>query len=483
MTALVNSTPPADVSAAVARARSAQPAWAALPIRDRLAPLDAWYRRLAASADAWADRLVHEIGKPRPEAVAEVLSTLDQMRWVRDNARRVLADERLPRGRQFFQLVPPARLAWAPLGVIGIIGTWNYPLYLNAPAIAAALSAGNAVVWKPSELAPQSGLDLQNSLDGLLPDPSLAQAVYGDGPVGAALTASGIDKGHFTGGVPVGRRFLADLAARGIPAVAELSGFDPALVRPDADLARTIPPLAWAAFIGAGQTCVAVKRVYVVGNPAPWAAALAEKAKALRLGDPAQSDDIDVGPLISPQARDRFDAYVQKAVAAGAKLLAGGVPVADSTRLYPPTVLLADPGNTAPESALAGCFGPVVIVRGVASDDEAVAAANASDFGLAASVWGRDRRAAKAVARRLQAGMVAVNEAVTPLAHAAAPFGGVKASGFGRVHGDIGLRECASPQVIHVRRAGGFRPQVYPYAARSARTLRAILRWFHPTSS
>jgi acyl-CoA reductase-like NAD-dependent aldehyde dehydrogenase len=482
MTAWLTPTPPGDVAATVARARSAQPAWAAQPLRDRIAVVDAWYRRLAADADAWTDRLVREIGKPRPEALGEVLSNLDQMRWIRDNARRVLADTRLPRGRQILQMVPPAWLTWQPLGVIGIIGTWNYPLYLNAPAIAAALVAGNAVVWKPSELAPACGSDLQSSLDGLLPDPALVQAVQGAGDVGAALSASAIDKGHFTGGVPVGRRFLSDLAARGIPAVAELSGFDPAIIRADASLSRTIPPVAWAAFIGAGQTCVAIKRVYVVGDPAPWATALADRARSLRLGDPAQPDDVDMGPLISPQARDRFDAYVQKAIAAGARVLAGGAPVPDSTRLYPPTVLLANPGHTAPEQALAGCFGPIIIVRGVTSDDEAVAAANASDFGLAASVWGRDRRAAESVARRLQAGMVAVNEAVTPLAHAAAPFGGVKASGYGRVHGDIGLRECASPQVIHIRRAGGFRPQVHPYAPRSARLLRTIVRWFHPAS-
>lgn len=473
-------TPPDQVAGLVERARRAQPEWAEVPIRDRLAQLRQWYRGQAAAADHWADRLTREIGKPRPEAMAEILSSLDQIRWLIDHGPRALAGERLPRGRQWFQLVPPARLEWAPLGVVGIIGTWNYPHYLNAPAIAAALLAGNTVVWKPSELASFCGAALQDSLTHHFPA-DVVQVVQGDGEVGAALIGSSIDKGQFTGGVPVGRRVLADLAARGIPAIAELSGFDPAIIRADAKPAKTIPALAWAAFIGAGQTCVAVKRVYVVGDPDPWAAALAEQARALRVGDPSQSDDVDVGPLISPQALDRFHQSIEAAVAAGARVLAGGspAPAVEAHRFYPPTVLLAEPGQTAAEAALAGCFGPVVIVRGVASDEEAVTAANASPFGLAASVWGRDRRAAATVARRLQAGMVAVNDAVAPLGHAFAPFGGVKASGVGRVHGVIGLREYAAPRVIHVRKAGGLRPQLYPYSRRSARLLRSTVRLFH----
>ena len=216
--------------------------------------------------------------------------------------------------------------------------------------------------------------------------------------------------------------------------MAELSGFDPAIVLPDAPLESTARALTWASFVGAGQTCVAVKRVYVVGDPAPWAEALAAKARALRVGDPA-AGPVDVGPMISAEARDRFHATIGAAVAAGARVLAGGSPVEGPGSFYPPTVLLADtPGA---ESALAGCFGPVVVVRGVADAEAAVEAANAGPFGLSASVWGRDLRLARSLAVRLEAGTVAVNEAVTTSAHASAPFGGLQGQ---RLRPDPGRR-------------------------------------------
>src|SRR5205823_10056499 len=173
---------------------------------------------------------------------------------------------------------------------------WDYPRLLNAPPIAQALAAGNAVVWKPSELAAMAGRRLQDSLEEAgFPD-GLVAAVFGGPGVGRALVEAEIDKGVFTGGVENGRRVLGALAARGVPAVAELSGFDPAVVLPDAPIGPTVKALTWAAFVGAGQTCVGVKRVLVVGDPAPWAGALAASARALRVGDPA-AGNVDVGPM------------------------------------------------------------------------------------------------------------------------------------------------------------------------------------------
>jgi acyl-CoA reductase-like NAD-dependent aldehyde dehydrogenase len=237
--------------------------------------------------------------------------------------------------------------------------------------------------------------------------------------------------------------------------------------------------LAWAAFIGAGQTCVSVKRVYVVGDPRPWASALAEQARVLRLGDPA-GGQVDVGPLISAAARERVHAHVRAAVDAGAAVVAGGEPRSGPGWFYPPTVLTAS--DALPESALAGVFGPVVIVRDVPDIEAAIAAANASPYGLAASVWSRDTRVARAVADRLEAGMVTINEAVTPTMHASAPFGGTKASGFGRTHGALGLREFTQPQVVYARRAGGVRPQLFPYDKLPVDALlRLYRRLFHPS--
>jgi acyl-CoA reductase-like NAD-dependent aldehyde dehydrogenase len=375
--------------------------------------------------------------------------------------------------------MPSGRLDWSPVGVVGMIGTWNYPLFLSAPPIAQALAAGNAVVWKPSELAVRTSQKLQQSLEESGLPPGLVTAVFGGAALGRALMEADLDKGMFTGGIENGRRVLSLLGARGIPAVAELSGFDPAIILPDAPRHATVKALTWAAFVGCGQTCVAVKRVYVVGDATPWAEALASQAKALNVGDPCR-EEIDLGPMISEAARARFDGMIKSAVQAGARTLTGGTALAGPGWFYAPTVLAAD--NPEAEEALAGAFGPVILVRGVADTAAAVAAANASRFALGASVWGRNRKLARSLARQLQAGMVCVNEAVTPTAHAAAPFGGCKASGYGRTHGSLGLREFTSPRVLFDRRAGGFRPQLFPYSKTRTleRFLAAYLRMFHP---
>src|SRR5512135_534582 len=470
-------TPPEAGGAAVARARSAQADWGARPWPERRAALARFWAELARAADAWADAIRAEVGKPRGEAMAEVVAALDAIRWTVRHGGRALADERLGPGWQRFLLVPSARVRYRPIGVVGIIGTWNYPLLLNAPVIAQALAAGNAVVWKPSELAALAGERLQHGLEAAGISEGLVSAVFGGPEVGRALAESDLDKGVFTGGVAGGRRVLAALAARGVPAIAELSGFDAAIVLPDAPFEPSARALAWGAFVGSGQTCVAVKRLYVVGDARPWAEAIAERARNLRVGDPAAGTS-DLGPMISEAARDRLDAMVKTTVAAGARLVLGGAPIERPGWFYRPTVLLAETAE--PEAALAGAFGPVVLVRGVRDADAAIDAANANPFGLAASIWGRDLRAARALARRLDAGMVAANDAVTPSAHAAAPFGGMKASGFGRARGVLGLREFTQPQALQVRSPGGFRPQLFPYSDRLERILRVYRGLFHP---
>ncbi|MEO6807535.1 MAG: aldehyde dehydrogenase family protein [Isosphaeraceae bacterium] len=472
----VSVTPTEDVAGIVARCRQAQGRWAETPWRERRAVIRRWWKLLARDADAWADALRAEVGKPRSEAMAEVVATLDALRWTVKRAGPALADERIGAGWQRWLLVPSARLRWRPIGVVGMIGTWNYPLLLAAPAIAQGLAAGCGLVWKPSELAALAGTRLQDSLTEAGIPPGLVSTVQGGADVGRALIDADIDKGFFTGGITNGRKVLESLARRGIPAVAELSGFDPAIVLPDAPLESTARALAWSAFVGSGQTCIAVKRIYVVGDPTPWVDALAGLARSLRVGDPS-TGNIDVGPLISADARDRFERFIGAAVESGARIAAGGDPLPGPGWFFAPTVLEAETADV--ETTLAGVFGPVVLVRGVASAEEAVKAANTGPYGLAASVWGRDRQAARAMADRLDAGMIAVNDAVAPSAHAAAPFGGVKGSGIGRTRGLLGLREFVQPQTLHTRRAGGLRPQLFPYSRRVERAMTVYLRMFH----
>jgi acyl-CoA reductase-like NAD-dependent aldehyde dehydrogenase len=476
----VRSTPPEQLAELVARARHAQASWAASGWRARRAVLESWWKILSRDADSWADLVRSEIGKPRIEAMGgEVIASLDAIRWTIKRGGATLADRRIGPAWQRWFLMPGGRCRWVPLGVIGMLGTWNYPLFLNAPPIAQALAAGNAVAWKASELAPLCGAKLEEGLkEAGFPD-GLVAILQGGPEVGRGLVEAELDKGMFTGGVENGRRVLAALASRGIPAVAELSGYDPAIVLDDAPRESTVRALTWASFVGCGQTCVAVKRVFIVGDPAPWAEALAASARALRVGDPATSA-VDVGPMISAGARERFHAMVRASIDAGASVLAGGEALDGPGHFYPPTVLLAH--SREPEAALAGAFGPVVIVRGVADPQAAVAAANQSPFALAASVWGRDRRRARKLAVMLDAGMVTVNDAVTPTAHASAPFGGSKSSGFGRTKGPIGLQEFAQPQVVFERSVGGFRPQLFPYASSGIldRFFAVYRRLFHP---
>jgi acyl-CoA reductase-like NAD-dependent aldehyde dehydrogenase len=434
-----------------------------------------WYAILARDAPILAETIRDEIGKPLPEAHMEVTAALDAIRWIVHNAKSTLRNTRLRVSWQRFALMRSARLRWAPLGVVAIIGTWNYPLFLDAPAIASALIAGNGVAWKPSELSLGVADQIRKSLrEAELPE-GLVSILYGGADVGRALANVPLSKLFFTGGLKGGRAVAENLAQRGVPIVAELSGFDAAIVLPDAPLESTAHALIWASFVGAGQTCVAVKRIFVVGDDRPWISELADRSRALRIGNPAH--EVDMGPMISRVARDRFHRSIQNAIEAGAEVVAGGHPIEGEGWFYAPTVLRATTDR--PEKVLAGVFGPVVLIRSVRTDDDAIAAANASEFGLAASVWGRDQVRARWIADQLAAGMVTINDAVTPSGLASAPFGGVKASGFGRVRGELGLREFASPQVIHARRPGGYRPHLFPYSEKMLRVF-AIYRWlFH----
>ncbi len=475
----IKTTPVGRLGELVARARVEQHDWGQRPWKERRDVLARWWQILASNVGEWTALIRDEIGKPGVEALAgDVVPTLDALRWTVKHGGNTLRDARVGAEWQRWLLMPGARLRWCPVGVVGMIGTWNYPLFLNAPPIAQALAAGNAVVWKPSELAVRTGQKLQKSLEDAGVPSGLVTAVFGGFEVGQALVASDLDKGLFTGGIENGRRVIARLGARGIPAVAELSGFDAAIILPDAPLHSTVRALTWAAYVGCGQTCVAVKRVYVIGDARPWAEEFAAQARALVVGDPVRQST-DVGPMITASARERFDSQIKQTICAGARVLAGGASIDGPGWFYGPTVLEAETAGA--EAALAGAFGPVVLIRGVADADAAVTATNSSQFALGASIWTKNSRAARRLASRLQAGTVGINEAVTPTAHAGAPFGGCKASGFGRTHGVLGLREFTQPQALFQRRPGGFRPQLFPYSQSSTveRFLALYRRVFH----
>jgi acyl-CoA reductase-like NAD-dependent aldehyde dehydrogenase len=482
--ARIPATPPGLVADRVDRASTAQPGWADRPWSERRRALRRWHRELSRRAEELADAVRQEIGKPRGEAMAaEVIPSLDALRWTIRKAGRILSPRVESPGSQRWLLMPPARVESRPLGVIGVIGAWNYPILLNVPVIAHALAAGNGVVWKPSELSARCGAMLQETIDAAGLPGGLVSIVQGGPKVGAALLGSDVAKVVFTGGLENGRRVLSTLGDRVIPGVAELSGFDAAVVLPDAPEGPTMRALLWSSFLGAGQACMSVKRIYLVGRPMdvmhdPWIVTFSKLVAGLRVGDPAR-DDVDVGPMISEAARDTFRRQVKAALDAGARMNAGAGGPHGPGWFCRPVLLVADPGDDAPERALEGCFGPVVIVRVVRDADEAIAAVNASRYGLSASVWGRDRGACWRVADRLKVGVVGINEATSFFALSSAPAGGVKASGFGRVHGAEGLREMTSPRTVVSRSIRSPRPQVFPYSEKLGRLLGFYRRLIH----
>jgi acyl-CoA reductase-like NAD-dependent aldehyde dehydrogenase len=360
-------------------------------------------------------------------------------RFLIENAGRLLRDEPVPHGNLATKL-KRGRLLREPHGVIGIISPWNYPFSIPATETLAALVAGNAVVLKPSELTPLVALELARLLHDSGVPQDVFQVVVGDSATGAALMQSPIDKLVFTGSVATGKRIAVAAAERLLPVVLELGGKDPMLVLDDADVDVASSAAVWGAFVNAGQTCLSVERCYVHRSLyETFLNACAEKAKKLCVGH-GLDPKIDMGPMIHERQLRIAETHVEDAVARGARVMAGGSRLLELGKsFYKPTVL----ADVTHEMRIMReeTFGPVLPVMAFDSDEEAVRLANDSEYGLAASVWTRDRKRGERLARRIQAGTVMVNDVVSCFGISEAQHGGVKSSGVGRAHGRFGLEE------------------------------------------
>ncbi|MEU9112472.1 aldehyde dehydrogenase family protein [Streptomyces sp. NPDC048483] len=442
---------PEEVRAAVDRAGTAAGHWAACGWAGRRARLLAWKRSLARRTDAFASLISAETGKPVHDARAEVLLTLVHLDWAARNARRVLGRRRVPAG--LLSVHQRALLAYRPLGVIGVIGPWNYPLYTPMGSIGYALAAGNAVVFKPSELTPGVGELLAQSLADAVPDHAgLLQTVTGHGPTGEALARSGVDKVAFTGSPGTARKVAAVCADRLTPLLAECGGKDAVLVDASADLDEAADAIVWGAMANAGQTCAGVERVYAVASVhADLCTRIVHRVRALRPGPTA---DAAYGPLTLPAQLTTVERHMKEALASGAHALYGGPESLRPPYVHP--VVLVDVPEDSPVMR-EETFGPLVTVNAVRDLDEAVARANAGAYALGAAVFTAGRRTGLAVAERLDCGAVSVNSVLGFAAVPALPFGGSGDSGYGRIHGAEGLRSFAAPRSVTVRR---FRPPV-----------------------
>ena len=443
----LDSAGPTEVRATVARAHAAQPDWNAWGIRNRVKVLRRFQQILLAHKTDIARRITLEAGKPVVEAlVTEVLVVLDAARFLIDNAFAILRAERLPHGNLALK-AKSGRILHEPYGVVGIIAPWNYPFSIPATEALAALVAGNAVVLKPSELTPLIALELQALLrEAGVPD-DVFQVLPGEGETGAALVKSAIDKLVFTGSVGTGRRIAQIAAERLLPVVLELGGKDPMLVLEDADIDSASSGAVWGAFVNAGQTCLSVERCYVHRSLyAAFVDACCEKARKLRVGN-GLNPATEIGPMIHERQVRVVESQVKDATDRGARLLAGGTRLRElGPTFFAPTVLSGVDHTM--RVMREETFGPVLPIAPFADDAEAVRLANDSDYGLAASVWTRDRVRGERLARQIDAGTVMVNDVVSCFSISEAPHGGVKSSGLGRTHGRWGLEEMVRVKYV-----------------------------------
>ncbi|MDX3062874.1 MULTISPECIES: aldehyde dehydrogenase family protein [Streptomyces] len=435
-----------DVRTAVEEARSAGRSWAALGHRGRRTALLSWKHAVARRTDEFAGLIASETGKPLHDARAEVLLTLVHLDWAARNARRVLGRRRVSSG--LLSVHQRALLSYRPLGVIGVIGPWNYPLYTPMGSIGYALAAGNAVVFKPSELTPGVGILLARSLGEAVPDHAgLLRTITGPASTGAALAGAdgptGLDKVAFTGSPGTARKVAAACAATLTPLLAECGGKDAVLVAADADLDAAADAIVWGAMGNAGQTCAGVERVYAVASVhEELCARVVSRARALAPGEA-------YGPLTLPSQLDVVRRHVKQALQDGGRAVLGGTD-APRTRTVAPVVLTGVPEDS--PAVTEETFGPVVVVNAVRDMAEAVERANASAYSLGAAVFTRSRAAGLAVAGRLGSGAVSVNSVLGFAAVPSLPFGGAGESGYGRIHGEEGLRAFAAPHSVTVRR-------------------------------
>jgi acyl-CoA reductase-like NAD-dependent aldehyde dehydrogenase len=438
-----------EVREAVERARAAQPAWATCEMRKRIAVLREFQRLLHERKSEVAEAITREAGKPAAEALTtEVLVVLDVARFLIDNAYRLLRDEPVPHGNVAAKL-KRGYLVREPYGVVGIISPWNYPFSIPAGEALAALVAGNAVVLKPSELTSLVALELASLLYAAGVPKDAFQVVVGDGSTGAALVHAAIDKLAFTGSVATGKRIAASASERLLPVVLELGGKDPMIVLDDTDIDVASSAAVWGAFMNGGQTCLSVERCYVHRRLyEAFLAACVQKTRKLRVGNGMDSE-IDVGPMINERQLRIVEVHVDDAVRLGARVLVGGGRLREfGANFFAPTVL-ADVSHEM-RIMREETFGPVLPAMAFDSGEEALRLANDSEFGLAASVWTRDGARGERLARRIQAGTVMVNDVISCFGISEAPHGGVKASGWGRTHGRMGLDEMVRTKYVDV---------------------------------
>ena len=464
-----------EVRAIAERARAAQPAWEALGFDGRAAVLRRAQKWVLDNQDRVVATIVAETGKTHEDAqLAEIGYIANALGFWAKRAPGYLADEKV-RTANPFVLGRKLVIRYAPLGLVGVIGPWNYPLSNSFGDCIPALAAGNAVILKPSEVTPLTSLLMEEAMRECGTPSGVFQVATGRGETGSALVDEA-DMVMFTGSTETGKKVMERAARTLTPVSLELGGKDPMIVLADADLERAANAAVYYSMQNGGQTCISVERVYVE-EPVydEFVSRVASKVQSLRQGAPAGPGSVDVGAVTFPAQLDIVSRHVDAARDAGATVLVGGHASTGAGRFYEPTVLVDVDHSMA--CMTQETFGPTLPVMRVADAEQALRLANDSPYGLAASVWTKDLARGEALARRVEAGVVCVNDAQVHYLALELPMGGWKASGLGSRHGAVGIRKYTRQQSLLVTRFGPKKElHMFPYKARTTGFLGRVVR-------
>lgn len=433
---VVTSATPQDVEQAVEKAKSAFKSWSQTSLNARLKHLEKGQLWLIQNMDAVSEVISLNNGKPRVESLmSDIAPVIQSVTHYQKYAKKHLANEPIP----IADVLPTkkAYMTFSPLGVVGIISPWNYPFSIPMGEVLSALVAGNCVILKPSEVTSLVNEKILQMMTACQLPAGVFQMIEGDGAVGAALTSSSIDKICFTGSVPTGKKVMRSASENLIPVTLELGGKDPCIVLESADLDVASSGVVVGGFYNNGQTCASVERLLVHKNIEEiFIACVREKLARLRVG-PTQGFDNDIGPITYQNQKKVIKEQLQNL--SGTEATYNGV-----DNFLKPQIIKTRPTD---KVWIEETFGPVIAYDTFTTDEEAVEKANTTNFGLGAVIWGNTKHAQK-LAKQLYAGTVVINDAPFTGVVAGIPWGGVKQSGFGKVHGKEGLRDMCLNRVV-----------------------------------
>jgi acyl-CoA reductase-like NAD-dependent aldehyde dehydrogenase len=469
----------ADVDRAIARARDAQRHWAAVPIAERARIVRGAIDLLVDKRKEVVKTIIDETGKtPLESLIMEILPGCDYINFWCGRAVEELADEK----RKLHGYLRPYKklvMHYRPLGVVGIITPWNGPFSLALNPSVQAVLAGNAVILKPSEVAPHSGdWAIRLLREAGVPE-GVVQTLHGDGETGAALVNGGVQKISFTGSVRTGKKIAAACAEQLIPYTLELGGKDAMIVCEDADIERAAGGAVFNSMLNSGHVCMGVERIYVVESVADeFEKRVKNMVSELRYGT---GEDVDVGAVFWDRQMPIIERHIEDARTKGAEIVVGGE--ADTTHglFYKPTFVRKLDHTM--ELMREETFGPIVSVMRVADEEEAIRLANDSQYGLSGSVWTKNIQKGIEIAKRLETGSVVINDASMAYGAPEAPFGGLKDSGVGQVNGLGGLRGYTHQQPIFIDRWAVKKERVwYPHTPKSVEEIDGMIRFIYGTA-